>query len=199
MKLIERSIEVFSDMLASDSPTPGGGTASALTASLGAGFIAMVARITAGKPDFTGEGERLLRLAREADRLRRLFLRLVDEDSAAYQRFAAAAAETGAAERELRACVEPPLELLEGICEALRLARELSGRYYLPAASDVGLAALTLETAARGAALTVNINLKHIKDRVFAAGASSKSRRLLDEAEAVSKEIYGQVKSYVEN
>jgi formiminotetrahydrofolate cyclodeaminase len=185
-------------MLASDSPTPGGGTASALTASLGAGFIAMVARITAGKPDFTGEGERLLRLAREADRLRRLFLRLVDEDSAAYQRFASAV-KTGPAERELRACVEPPLELLEGAVEALRLARELSVCYYLPTASDIGLAVLTLETAARGAVLTVNINLKHIKDGVFAAGASSKSRRLLDEAESLSKEIYGKAKRNVEN
>jgi formiminotetrahydrofolate cyclodeaminase len=213
MKLVNRTIEDFSGMLASSSPTPGGGTCSALNALLGAGFIAMVARITAEKSLFAGAEPKLRRIIDEAEKLRRLFLRLMDEDSAAYERFALAmTASTAAAKKEepspevkaeitaaLRGCVRPPLELLEGSAYALRLALELSAEYYPPTASDVGIAALNLETAARGAFLTVNINLKCGFDAVEAAEYKSRARSMLDEAESLSKKIYGAVKNHVEN
>ena len=197
-KLVDQTLESFSGLLASASPTPGGGTCAALSAALGVSFILMVSRITAEKPEFTDVGDRLRRIAGEAEGLRRFFLRLVDEDSAAYERFAAAGPGEEAA--ALRGCIRPPLELLEGSVASLRLALELSDRYYRPTASDVGMAALTLETAARGAYLTVGINLKSGGlDVEEAAGYRAKSRSLLAEAEALSKEIYDAVNTCVEN
>jgi formiminotetrahydrofolate cyclodeaminase len=202
MKLTGLTLEKFGEMLASSSPTPGGGTCSALNALLGASFIAMTARISAGKEDFSGEEQTLVRIADEAEKLRSVFLRLVDEDSAAYERFAAA--KTGAeAEAALRGCLKPPFELLEASARALKLERELLGRYYLPTASDLGIAALNLETASRGAYLTVNINLRCGKGGAFtsedALSYRQKSRALLDEAETLSKEIYDSVKNHVES
>ena len=197
MKLTGLTLESFNGLLASPSPTPGGGSCSALNALLGASFIAMVARITAEKPDFAGAAPALLRLAIQAEESCRLFLRLVDEDSAAYERFAAAGAGDAAA---LRGCVRPPLELLEGAVAAIRLARELSARYYPPTASDVGIAALNLETAARGAYLTVCVNLKSgCLDGAEAAGYRERGRALLEEAETLSREIYGAVRKRVES
>jgi glutamate formiminotransferase/formiminotetrahydrofolate cyclodeaminase len=211
MKLTEQNLEDFSLLLASDSPVPGGGSGAALAGALGASYVVMVARITAGKHDSAvcgreqgcgylcerGCGQELGRIANKADELRRLFLRLVDEDAAAYGRFAAAK-ETPAADAALRGCVEPPLELLKGACSALLLAQELAVSYYPPTASDVGIAALNLETAARGAYLTVHINLKHLKDNAFVAETAKKSRAILDRAEAVAAELYTAVKNHVE-
>jgi formiminotetrahydrofolate cyclodeaminase len=210
MKLVDRTLEEFGGMLASASPTPGGGTCSALNALLGAGFIAMVARITAEKPDFARAEHELRRVSGRADELCRLFLRLIDEDSAAYERFAAAKASLGTpaslgprtdtVTAALRDCVRLPLELMEGAAESLCLARELSARYYLPTASDLGIAALNLEASSRGAYLTVCINLK---GGGFNAGEAEEymgnSRLLLAEAEALSKEIYDSVRRHVEN
>jgi formiminotetrahydrofolate cyclodeaminase len=212
VKLTEQNLEDFSLLIASGSPVPGGGSGAALTAALGASFIVMVARITAGKHDFAvcgresgcgylcehGCGQELGRIAEKADGLRRLFLQLIDEDAAAYGRFAAAK-ETPAAERALRGCVEPPLRMLEGAGTGLLLAQELSASYYPPTASDIGIAALNLETAAKSAYLTVHINLKHIKDGAFTAGTAKKSRAILDRAEAAAAEIYTSVKKHVEN
>jgi formiminotetrahydrofolate cyclodeaminase len=161
----------------------------------------MVARITAEKPDFADAAPALLRLAIQAEELCRLFLRLVDEDSAAYERFAAADAGGGdEVMAALRGCVRPPLELLKGAVAALRLVRELSARYYPPTASDVGIAALNLETASRGAYLTVCVNLKSgCLDGAEAAGYRERGRTLLEEAETLSREIYGVVRKRVES
>jgi formiminotetrahydrofolate cyclodeaminase len=211
MKLTEQNLENFSLLLASDSPVPGGGSGAALAGALGASYVAMVARITAKKHEFAvcgreegcgylcehGCGPELGRVADKADGLRRLFLRLVDEDAAAYGRFAAAK-ETPAADAALRGCVEPPLEMLKGACSALLLAQELSASYYPPTASDIGIAALNLETAARGAYLTVRINLKHSKDSAFAAETSKQSGALLARAEAIAGELYAAVRNHVE-
>jgi formiminotetrahydrofolate cyclodeaminase len=199
MRLVDQTLESFSGALASASPTPGGGTCSALNALVGASFIAMVAGITVEKPDFTDAKPELRRIMDEAEKLRRLFLRLIDEDSAAYERFASAKSGEEAA-AALRACVRPPFELLEGAAAALRLAGRLSVRYYPPTASDVGIAALNLETACRGAYLTVSINLKGTgADGEEEAEYRKRSRALLAEAEALSKEIYGAVRRHVED
>ena len=201
VKLVDRTLENFSGLLASPSPTPGGGSCSALNALLGASFIAMVARITAEKPGFADTGGGLLRLASEAEESCRLFLRLVDEDSSAYERFAAAGAGDGEeVMAALHGCVRPPLELLEGAVAALRLARELSASYYPPTASDVGIAALNLKAASRGAYLTVCVNLKSgCLDGAEAAGYRERGRALLEEAETLSREIYGAVRKRVES
>ena len=52
MELAELTTRGFSELLASDAPAPGGGSAAALEGALGAALIAMVCRLTAGKVHF---------------------------------------------------------------------------------------------------------------------------------------------------
>src|ERR671937_3321828 len=83
-RLIERTLRAFSDDLASDAPVPGGGSAAAYAGAMGAALAAMVARIGAKRDG--GDGE----FGAAMDLLRGDFLRLVDDDSAAYAKVAAA-------------------------------------------------------------------------------------------------------------
>src|SRR5256886_11996027 len=85
-RLIERSLRVFSDDLSSEAPVPGGGSAAAYAGAMGAALAAMVARISFKKE----KSEVLKSYIEETDNLRADFLRLVDDDSAAYARVAEA-------------------------------------------------------------------------------------------------------------
>src|SRR2546429_439815 len=85
-RLIDRTLRAFSDDLSADSPVPGGGSAAAYAGAMGAALAAMVSRIASKKTDSPDQAG----FIEEMDGLRADFLRLVDEDSAAYARVAAA-------------------------------------------------------------------------------------------------------------
>jgi len=203
-RLVERTLRAFSDDLASDAPVPGGGSAAAYAGAMGAALAAMVARITAKKegssdsPDFIGE----------MDRLRGELLRLVDADSAAYARVAEAMRLPRKTEEEKRArtdrlqaalvtASEVPLEVAK-TARRLREACERSVASASPmTASDIGVGALLAETALRGAALNVMINLASIKDPAQVKVLSEDLDRTLDGSEEQRKRITDFVESRI--
>src|SRR2546423_14673364 len=101
-RLVDSTLRAFSDDLASDRPVPGGGSASAYAGALGAALAAMVARIATKK----STDQRLGDYIGEMDNLRGDFLRLVDDDSAAYARVAEAMKLHSATDDEVNACTE---------------------------------------------------------------------------------------------
>src|SRR6266576_1767596 len=101
-RLVERTLRAFSDDLASSAAVPGGGSAAAYAGAKGAGLAAMVGRIAERKA--TSDGTTAL--ITEADNLRADFIRLVDDDSAAYARVAEAMKLPKASDDEKRARTE---------------------------------------------------------------------------------------------
>jgi formiminotetrahydrofolate cyclodeaminase len=206
MKLIEQSIGRYSELLASDFPTPGGGSTAALNGVLGCSFIIKIARITLKKPGFAGNAALLQRIISQSESLRQELFGLVDEDTAAYNGIMAALAmrhsraDEQGRQREhlgaaLKTAVETPCRILQASLAALELARLLGDNYYAGTASDLALAALNLETAARGAYLTVRINLNHLADTCAADTEyiqryDGESAGRLVEAEGMANRIY---------
>ena len=86
MRLTELSVKDFLAILSGDSPAPGGGSVCALAGALSAALCTMVARLTLGKEKYQGAWKAMERLRDQGDSLTSRLLKLVEEDSAAYNR-----------------------------------------------------------------------------------------------------------------
>jgi len=80
-RLASMSVRGFVDELASDSPAPGGGSVSALTAAMAAGLAAMVAVLSHTRKGFESKQSDLDRIAVRAQALKDMFLAAVDADT----------------------------------------------------------------------------------------------------------------------
>lgn len=204
-RLVDRSLRAFSDDLASDAPVPGGGSAAAYAAALGAALSAMVARIAAKKaPDDTTLREYIA----DMDSLRGDFLRLVDDDSAAYAGVAEAMKQPKTTDEEkqargervqaaLLAASRVPLEVAKTSRRLLDACERGLAKAPSAAVSDIGVGALMAEAALRGASMNVMINLASLKDRGQVKALSEDLDRALEGALAQRKRITDFVESRI--
>ena len=202
---MDRTLRAFSDDLASDAPVPGGGSAAAYAAALGAGLAAMVARIAVKKaPDDTALRDYIA----EVENLRADFLRLVDDDSAAYARVAdamklpKATAEEKKSRSErlqtaLLAASRVPLEVAKTSRRLLDACDRGLAKAPSAAVSDLGVGALMAEAALRGAAMNVMINLASLKDHGQVKALSEDLDRALEGADGQRKKITDFVESRI--
>jgi methenyltetrahydrofolate cyclohydrolase len=196
----------FVDRLSSAEPVPGGGSASAVAASLGASLVAMVAALSQGRPKYAAH-EPLHRSSIETGRrLTARFLELADEDAAAYAGFAAALKlpretdmETDARRKALsaaaRVAADVPLATVEACLELAAAAESLVGRSNVNASSDLNVAALLAEAAGRGAAENVLVNLPAVGDESYTGEMTARVMRLLDDINELAAAVHEGVRS----
>jgi formiminotetrahydrofolate cyclodeaminase len=172
------TIDAFTQALASDLPTPGGGSAAAVAAALGASLTAMVVRISAGRPRFVEHEELYAEALEASDAARNRFLELATDDAAAYSAYrdarrlpheteAEEAARAAATREAARGAASAPLAVVRACHGQTGLVERLAGRTLTAVASDLGVAALLLESAARGAAANVLVNLPAVEDEAY--------------------------------
>ena len=166
------------DAFASNDPVPGGGSASALAGALGASLLLMVAGMQKTK---SGTPEETADLAEAAARVRPLRDRLtvlIDKDSEAYMKVAAAfklpkstddekAARKTAIAAATRDATDVPLETMRACRDTLRHAVIVARNGNRNAASDVGVAIELLMAAVKGAGLNIDINLSGLSEQQY--------------------------------
>lgn len=181
----------FRDALASDSPTPGGGSAAMVSATLGLGLVVMALRVTANKSADRAfldtlilSGERLLRdLSDHADADVAVF----DCYMAALKLPKATEAETAARRAALQeatvAATEIPLNAAQTALEAIDLAAQAAPLAATRIVSDVGAGAAMLRGAVEAVLYAVDVNLRGLDDARKRADYARSRDRLMAVAE----------------
>lgn len=201
MKLSEMQTKEFIRILASDAPAPGGGSAAALAGAQGCGLGAMVCSLTIGKAKYA-EYEEINKAAQQKlNTLKDKFLQAMDDDTETFGVMTKVFAmpkntdEEKAARREamqeaLKICTKIPMEMLGYSLEALQTVKTIVGKSNRSASSDIGVAAVSLSAAVRGAWLNVLINIGGIKDQEFVQAKKTTGEKQVEEALKLSDEIY---------
>jgi formiminotetrahydrofolate cyclodeaminase len=200
------TIGAFAERLASSEPVPGGGSASAVAAALGASLVAMVATLSRDRPKY-GDHAALYEAAEPvARRLSDELFALADEDAAAYAACAIALKlpREAFADKELRdaqvkatarVAAEVPLRCLERCREVLVLAEALAGRSNVNASSDLRVAALLCEAAGHGAAENVLVNIPLIGTDDWTRAAEQQVGTLLADIVGLKDRVHDVVAS----
>ncbi len=156
----KQTLQAYLEQLSSREPVPGGGSAAALSAALGAALVGMTANYSLGRKNNTkATDKKLAAIIKDADQIRRRLLELTTLDSKAYLKVSAARKGTAkaqkAAAKEARAV---PAEVCKLCYKALALTPFLveKGNPYL--LSDVEVAAELLMAGFKGAMVMVRIN-----------------------------------------
>lgn len=180
MTLTKLTVQDFVEQLASASPTPGGGSASALAGAVAAGLVEMACNLTVGREKFRDVEETLQVVLKRAGELREQMLAAVEEDTEAYDKVSQAYklskstdeeknARIQAIQEALRYATEVPLNVAKAAKEVADLALIALEKSNPNVASDARVARVLADAAREGATANVEINLSSITDAEFAA------------------------------
>jgi formiminotetrahydrofolate cyclodeaminase len=194
------SVDAFLAALASEAPTPGGGTAAAVSGAMGAALVEMVAALTLGKEKFADSHAAVRPIAEAAATARRELLDLAREDAQAFDAVVAArrlpketdeekAVRARAVALSNRVATEVPMRTARAAARLLEALPELVAIGNPNAASDAGTAALLLEASAEGALLNVGINLSGVKDPAFFAEIQRETATLQSDVQRVRSKV----------
>ena len=165
----ELPLSKFLDDLATRTPTPGGGSTSALVGALGLGLASMAALYTTENEKFKAVEAQARQLDASFTELRRLFVNGIEADIQAYCAYADARKLPRATPEEKavrskkiaesnEAATKIPEKIIADARSGLRLVEDLAAVVNPGLAGDVAAAAYFLEAAARGAGIQVISN-----------------------------------------
>jgi len=202
----DRTLEEFLAAVAAPTPTPGGGSVSALAGALSVALSRMVAGLARGKAGYETVESELTQLEVRSKKTQARLEALIDEDAKAYEAVMAAmrlpksteeekAARVDAMQRAYRKATEVPLETMERCIEALELAEAAVKKGNRGAVTDAAVAVLLAESAIRGASLNCSINLASIRDDTFRTETEVRVERLLKRSDEIGHEAMAVVTS----
>ncbi|MDP3130144.1 MAG: cyclodeaminase/cyclohydrolase family protein [Bacillota bacterium] len=185
MELIEKKVMDLLDDFASETPAPGGGSASALSASMGAALVCMVGKLTVGKKKFLllpdADRSHFIGAVASFEPLRIKLALLVDEDAKSFDGVMAgyrmpktteaeAASRTQAIETALRGAIAIPMKTAELAAAGIAKLDGILAHANKSCLSDLGSAAMLLSAGLAGATMNVEINLGGLSDETEKQG-----------------------------
>lgn len=192
----------FVELLGSRTAAPGGGSASALMASMGAALGAMVGWMTYGKRKFEAKDATMRKLIPPLDQAMRDLIPAIDADTTAFSDYLAArglphgspedeATRHRAMQAGLRKAVEVPLAVMRRADACWDALVEMAREGNPASRSDLEVGARSLEAGIWGAGRNVLINLPGIEDPEFRQKTKAEAEGLAARAADRLGEVLG--------
>ncbi|GAI61927.1 unnamed protein product, partial [marine sediment metagenome] len=148
--LIDKKVSNFLNELASNSPTPGGGSVAALAGALGVALISMVGNLTVGKKKYEDVEEDIKKIISSSEKLRYELSQLIEEDVKVFNNFMATYKMPKETEDEKKIRTEKmqealikaakvPLRVAYKCLDILSLSKEVAEKGNINVVSDAGV------------------------------------------------------------
>jgi len=201
-KLVNRSVREFMEETASESPAPGGGSVSACMGSLGVALGTMVANLSSHKRGWDERWEEFSDWAEKGKALQEELLKLIDEDTEAFNRIMDAHTLPAKTEEESRVRKETiqaatkhailvPFRIMQTAASSMELLKAMVETGNPNSVSDAGVGALAVCACVRGAFLNVRINAGALQNRRFIDD-------ILEQGQKIEKQVIEQEKEILE-
>lgn len=202
--LVERTAKDFVYDVASENPTPGGGSVAALVGSLGGALTNMVGNLTIDKKIYENVPQDkkavMEKNFREIELLVEELIDLVDEDSTAFDDVMQAfklpketdedkKKRSEAIQSGYKKALEVPLRCGEKCYEVLKYQDVFAEYGNINAITDVGVGTLLAYSGLEGALFNVTINLKSIKDQDYKEEMEKRVEDLLNGGKELREEL----------
>jgi glutamate formiminotransferase/formiminotetrahydrofolate cyclodeaminase len=199
-RLIKMDLVAFADETASESPAPGGGSISAYIGALGISLGTMVANLSAHKPGWDERWKEFSNWAEKGQHYKNELLKLVDEDTNAFNKIMIAFGlpkatdeekkiRTAAIQDATKYATEVPFKVMQLAYDSMQVIKAMAETGNPNSASDAGVGALCARSAVMGAFLNVKINAATLTDKAFAEQLISKGNVLENNTQELEKEI----------
>ena len=204
---MEMKLRDFQAALASSSPTPGGGTAAAISLGQASALTIMVCDLTIGKEKWSqGWGIAEKALVNSVKIMTRAG-ELADEDSEAFDEVMASFRLPKGSEDEVMTrrtairdatlnATKKPFETAELALNLMELLPELASKGNANAVSDVGVAGLLASAACKGALFNVDINLASLPEEM-AEEIRISAPEIKEKARILSRKIMDEVRDRI--
>ncbi len=204
--LLKMNLRGFADETAAESPAPGGGSISAYVGALGISLATMVANLSAHKRGWDDRWQEFSEWAAKGQSLKDALLKLVDEDTNAFNAIIAAVrlpkgndAEKAERHRAMQAAtklaIEVPFNVMKLALESMTTIKAMAEIGNPNSISDAGVGALCARTAVHGAFLNVKINSGDLEDQDYVKQVLEEGAAMTDQADNLEKEILALVQS----
>lgn len=199
-RLVKMDLKAFANETASESPAPGGGSISAYVGALGVSLGTMVANLSSHKAGWDARWEEFSTWAEKGQAIKDELIRLVDEDTNAFNKIMDAFGLPKGSEDEKKArhqaiqeasqyAIEVPFKVMTKSLESMEILKAMAETGNPNSVSDAGVGALCARTAVRGAYLNVKINASGVDDKDFTNRFLTQGAKIEQKAEALEKEI----------
>ena len=206
--LIKMDLKSFADETASESPAPGGGSISAYVGSLGISLGTMVANLSAHKPGWDEHWKEFSKWAEKGQAFKNQLLKMVDEDTNAFNKIMAAfglpksteeekAERTKMIQEATRYATEVPFEVMKICYNSMEVIKAMAESGNPNSITDAGVGAICASAAIGGAFLNVKINASGITDNVFARKLITEGNVIQEKAKVLEAEILQIVNSKI--
>jgi len=199
-KYVRMSLSEFADETASESPAPGGGSVAAYVGSLAMSLGIMVANLSSHKKGWDDRWEEFSNWAEKGQLFKDELLRLVDEDTRAFNRIMNAFSLPKATEEEkgirthsiqsaTKYAIEVPYKVMQASFSGMQIIKAMAETGNPNSVSDAGVSALCARSAVMGAFMNVRINAAGYDDKIFAKEIVAKGKEIENNAIALESEI----------